>query len=102
MKNIELTEKHKSKLLEICKVLFPEYTNIYTGQNNYDDKFDGYICFEKTIPLISNIINEIHWFEFCVTKLAPKICKSDGIAFSFSDGEYNPINFLYEEFEKLK
>lgn len=26
MKSIELTKKHKSKLLEMCKALFPEYT----------------------------------------------------------------------------
>ena len=28
MKQIELTEEHKSKLLEMCKELFPEYVEI--------------------------------------------------------------------------
>ena len=31
MKNIELTENHKSKLLEMCKKLFPEYKDVVFG-----------------------------------------------------------------------
>jgi hypothetical protein len=28
MKPIELTEEHKAKLLEMCKVLYPEYGEV--------------------------------------------------------------------------
>ena len=42
MKNIELTENHKSKLLEMCKKLFPEYV-IYPADN------DGFIEGEQWV-----------------------------------------------------
>jgi hypothetical protein len=63
MKSIQLTEKHKSKLLEMCKVLFPEYV-IYPADN------DGFIEGEQWVG-DQNMgedrpVNEfnIHWFEF--------------------------------------
>lgn len=133
MKNIELTEDHKSKLLEMCKKLFPEYTEIYLGINDYDDNFDGFICFQKTIPLISNIIESVHWFEFCMTHLIVKLSKeftkqklskadytnnqypnwfSEKLAYHlnpFRNEEFeedikfiHPVDYLYEEFKKLK
>ena len=33
MKSIELTENHQSKLLEMCKELFPEYKSIILQDN---------------------------------------------------------------------
>lgn len=114
MKSIELTDDHKSKLLKMCKVLFPEYTEIYLGIDDYDDNFDGFICFQKTIPLISNIIESVHWFEFCITKLSVKIlCQNKNIINSSYSKNYflqnkiinsdeHIVNYLYKEFKKLK
>jgi hypothetical protein len=41
MKNIELTGEHKSKLLQMCKALFPEYLEITIGNqySNADTSF---------------------------------------------------------------
>jgi len=38
MKAIELTEEHKAKLLEMSKVLFPEYKDIWLGYRKYHDE----------------------------------------------------------------
>ena len=118
MKNIELTEDHKSKLLEMCKELFPEYIETYLGVNDYDPEPDGYIYFTK-----NKNITRIHWFEICsikiVNELAWRNIKTDILA----DCEYEDfrmkliteifrdkcvtetfhiIDYLYEEFKKLK
>jgi hypothetical protein len=73
MKAIKLTQKHKSKLSEMCKELFP---------NNWDDE-DCYIDddgilnmwgksrLEKLVERRTGI--DIHWFEFCMTHLISKI-----------------------------
>ena len=72
MKSIELTKDHKSKLLEMCKELFPEYV-IYSADN------DGFIEGEQWVG-DQNMgedrpVNEfnIHWFEFCMTYLQNKL-----------------------------
>ena len=115
MKSIILTDNHKSKLLEMCKKLFPEY--------NIDNELYGggdYVHFTrgKEIPNIEydefEIDECIHWFEFCVTKLAPKIlCQNKSIINSSYSKNYflqnkiinsneHIVNYLYEEFKKLK
>ena len=114
MKNIELTENHKSKLLEMCKELFPEYV-IYPADN------DGFIEGEQWVG-DQNMgedrpVNEfnIHWFEFC-TKIGHKIFSRK--QFYYQSEEFitfmkimclqdksklkHPIDYLYEEFKKLK
>ena len=64
-------------------------------------------------------IIDMHWFEFCMTHLARKIYNNenyprphigwdstDGISTMITDQEwdskYNPIDYLYKEFLKLK
>lgn len=106
MNTIELTEDHRSKLLEMCKELFPK--------NKVESLQFGTIKFlvnyyEKKDPNNSKItfggwdeIVEIHWFEFCMIHLAKKVCKSDGITLTFKDDNNNVIEFLYEQFKKLK
>ena len=79
MKNIEINEKQKENLLKMCKVLFPEYV-IYPADN------DGFIEGEQWVG-DQNMgedrpVNEfnIHWFEFCITKLSVKIlCQNKNI-----------------------
>ena len=92
MKSIELTEEHKSKLLEMCKALFPEYSlktklsitgNLLLG-NGMDKKFT----------------NRIHWFEFCHEHLSPKVLGDTNLIFC-GPNRLHPIDFLYEQFKKL-
>jgi len=109
MKSIELTEYHKSKLLEMCTKLFPK--------NKLDSLQFGTLKFlinyyEKKDPNNSKItfggwdkIIEIHWFEFCMTHLCDKIFIHDESLNEFLltfNVDKHPIDYLYEEFKKLK
>lgn len=73
MKAIELTEKHKEMLLEMCKKLFPEH-----GWNFGSDIEDvGFLDFDFTNVLKENENKNypdglIHWFE-CSWKILNKI-----------------------------
>ena len=123
MKQIELTEEHKSKLLEMCKVLFPEYNKI-----TFSNPEDPDACFDSIegILHLGNSVNEnkgfivkesIHWFEFCMTHLMYKLsyefskipnAKGKSIhieLWELNKGDYfkkHPVDYLYEEFKKLK
>lgn len=68
MKSIKLTEEHKEKLLEMCKVLFPEYKKIdwYIDGDGNDD-YDILIIKDE-MPYIL-----IHWFEFCFMRLIHRL-----------------------------
>lgn len=127
MKNIELTEDHKSKLLEMCKVLFPEYPDLQFGVKEKHNWSKEYLVFELTgnEPII-------HWFEFCMTHLIVKLSKeftkqglskadytnnqypnwfSEKVSYHlnpFRNEEFeediifiHPIDYLYEEFKNL-
>ena len=94
MKNIELTEDHKSKLLEMCKELFPEYPDLQFGVKEKHNWSKEYLVF----GLMSDE-SIIHWFEFCVNHLTIKLNVSREDLMNFG---YNPIDYLYEEFKKLK
>ena len=100
MKSIQLTEKHKSKLLEMCKELFCEESEINSIQNfrvendyilglsdhilyceNRDLSENHYECEKvpeedlvtfENYPIECFEIN-IHWFEFCMTHLVEKL-----------------------------
>lgn len=111
MKSIQLTEEDKSKLLEMCKVLFPEYT--YGFENDFSD-----------IGIMEYYTNVedwkfIHWFEFCMTHLANEIIYKEEKTLRTCENEHNfmlkqlmnvfynekgihPIDYLYKEFKKLK
>ena len=97
MKSIKLTEKHKSKLLKMCKKLFSEYVEI-----DFDES--GLLTLWKE-KCPSTQWTEIHWFEFCMTHLAEKVFIQDEslndylLTFNVSK---HPIDYLYEEFKKLK
>ena len=113
MKNIELTEEHKSKLLEMCKILFPEIKSIVLQENL------GTLTFDQ--------LQQIHWFEFCMTHLFYALyenwrredinCVTDFhldihnyYLNDFVDNKeihknyekYHPINYLYNKFKKLQ
>lgn len=79
MKNIELTKDHKSKLLEMCKILFPEWTFITFQESaimgaGWDYDFNN-ICFSKKSETLFDIEINIHWFEFCMTHLIVQLSK---------------------------
>ena len=127
MKNIELTEDHKSKLLEMCKELFPTYNfEFMRGKDEFG--FDIYDYF--TFYLIEDYENnewyksktDIHWFEFCITKIVNELSWKNIKTDILADCEYEDfrmklitnifkdklttekfhiIDYLYEEFKKL-
>jgi hypothetical protein len=103
MKPIELTEEHKTKLLEMCEVLFPEY-KININLDHFDEE-DGNLGVK---PNNENGIYKhgwmIHWFEFCHCYLLPKLIteRNSKLQFYMDTFTGNPIEYLYEEFKKLK
>ena len=109
MTTIELTKEHNSKLLEMCKVLFPEYKDLVVRDSMEDFCFDfEHICieFNRKKELVI-----IHWFEFCMTHLAVAISKIKDYPSDLIDRNefikgiieqsYNthPIDYLYKEFK---
>jgi len=117
MDSIELTEEHKSKLLEMCNKLFPDYNEIIlTKQKTLNFGFKDNKSHTSRIANMS-----IHWFEFCITKLPYKIFDSskypsknagdDTVQYLcdmmdrqtwYIKEAYHPVDYLYEEFKKLK
>lgn len=100
MKAIQLTDEYRSKLLEMCEKLFPEYTDINMFVNGWEYSRDmEYIGFDNAEEYI-----EIHWFEFCVTYLTLKIGKSTAALFRVLEEEEHEthlVDYLYSEFKKL-
>jgi hypothetical protein len=104
MKALQLTEEHKVKLLEMCNKLFPEYKDL-----NYYKDYIG-IGWSK----------QIHWFEFCMTWLSHKIIFNSNNKLSACNHNHasllestmsifygekhgiHPVDYLYEEFLKIK
>ena len=127
MKNIELTEDHKSKLLEMCKELFPTYNfEFMRGKDEFG--FDIYDYF--TFYLLEDYENnewyksktDIHWFEFCITKIVNELSwkniKTDILADceyedfrmkliteifrdKFTTEKFHIVDYLYKEFKNL-
>ena len=109
MNAIKLTTEQKDKLLEMCRVLFPEYRWIQFKPHN-----------KSTLQFCINAEDrdEIHWFEFCMTHLINKLSKKfaeteDEHELCLKDEFYSllgsnfkikirPVDYLYKEFLKLK
>lgn len=90
MKPITLTKQQEKKLLEMAKALFPE---------NQTWRFTGNIL-EYSIK--GNLVQYIHWFEFCIFHLVEKLSKAYGEAFYEMYYNHHPVDYLYSEFKKLK
>lgn len=90
IKPIELTEKHKEMLLEMCNELFPEcgFEWFANELRFLDHPKDKYLTF-------------IHWFEFCLMHVVPKLLKShlDKEEFYLYINDSNPIEYLYKYFK---
>lgn len=110
MKSIELTEEHKSKLLEMCKALFPEYNlnsetgygGLYFGEGSIDGMLIGYLH-DDFNDSIDDPNLYIHWFEFCVNYLPQKM----GLKFfnytrwTSEEGYIHLVDYLHIQWKKL-
>ena len=123
MKEIELTEEHKTRLLEMCSVLFPE-VNCYWEYEMYGrglkQDFNSVLAvyYKDKNAYKQNLFDfNIHWFEFCMThlmyKLSYEFSKIPNVKgrsihielWELNKGDYfkkHPVDYLYEEFKKLK
>lgn len=127
MKIIDLTSEQKDKLLKMCKVLFNTGDGRYT-QFRFSPDFKIGLFFKQKITNLNFIqwIDDtngkdykMHWFEFCLLHLAPKIIYPLYIASSGDSDEggqvgmeefgndvlyypkTHPVDYLYGKFLKL-
>ena len=127
MKALSISQKQKEKLLEICESLFQEYyfrisNNFIQGisyelsgflnMDNFDCGYDDESSPEEQMDTSTcNIEVNIHWFEFCITKLYNEFKRRsiniDLYFFTLTEEhcqwpkEYNhPIDYLYFKFKK--
>jgi hypothetical protein len=71
MRPIQLTEKHREKLLEMCIALFPEYSPFDLELKSQYDGSEYNIFFKY----MEKHMFYIHWFEFCITHLLERVAK---------------------------
>lgn len=108
MKAIELTQEQTYKLLEICKVLFPEYNIKFSTSKIVGDEKD-FVVFTKAKPYS---VEYIHWFEFLLCNIVPEF-KKRGIDIriwlltlpkthmQWGENINHPIDYVHQEFLKL-
>lgn len=108
MKSLELTAEHRVKLLEMCESLFPEQSPFQIGIPQELRKGWGHskdFVFGKSDVFVDDGIYS-HWFEFCHNHLSPKVFGAgryrERVQFYIDTFGGNPIDYLYEEFKKLK
>ena len=113
MNAIILTEQQESRLLEMCNKLFPSKSKEFEWE--YSLYMPGFLTIEYYDKKIIETM-ELHWFEFCMTKLVDKLYNSinytDSAEFNINlhvdlmldmvNFKINPIDFLYKEFLKTK
>lgn len=114
MKSIELTEEHKSKLLEMCNELFPEYhfnfhhhdDGLLTKDKNFENYLPGFIFGWKLYEgEYSEYYHDadifIHWFEFCMTYLMKGLTYYNYIRYNIeTKTNTHLIDYLYETIYK--
>lgn len=103
MKSIELTEKHKYKLLEMCNTLFPELGSVQLGVREKHGWSNDFLVFGIEKSDIQTFV--IHWFEFCINILCPQLTNRTAMFNDIEDDNIklsiHPIDYLYKEFKKL-
>lgn len=131
MKSLDITNNQKLMILEMTKKLFPEFDKFWFLKEDYCGNETCRIVLaniykENTIigtqhinkGCTKGIPTSIHWFEFCMTHLARKIFNSgqvfDNPVSDSVDGlsemvwrqewyrNYHPVEYLYEQFKKIK
>lgn len=118
MNSIELTERHKFKLLEICEELFNDMLNKKDCYCN-EDQGAGYtysdehgncdVCNNSSFEFFDNALHfnsvdgrvNIHWFELCIRILPKKLGLSNYKITRLVLEDKHPVDTLYEHF-KLK
>jgi len=134
MKAVELNNSQKLKLLEMCKILFPDYKIRFNNiPSDFNIRFSNISSDFKHINKLNILIiaksdkaessEAIDWFEFCYTYLLYKLSyrlysknietlykRSNNIWYEyhhivndyiFKGKNLHPIEFLYQEFQKL-
>jgi len=99
MNSLKVSNLQEGKLIEMCKILFPEYKDW-----GYSDILPGYLTYYKIDSLEDEI--EIHWFEFCSLHLATKLYnlnnRSEISTIELYRGNiiqnYHPVDYLYQEY----
>lgn len=106
MKAIELTEEQEDKLIEMCKVLFPEYS---ISIASLLPRQKGIMCITRANPYL---VEYIHWFEFLLCNIVPEF-KKRGIDIriwlltlpkthmQWGENINHPIDYVHQEFLKL-
>lgn len=122
MKSLELSEIHKSKLLEMCTELFPEM--------NFEFEYDIYgrvlkqnmggvlaVWYkDKDAYKQGKYAFNMHWFEFVFTKLSSEFYPKYDTHINGTGADYevdmfqecivyekqHPIDYIYSQFLKLK
>jgi len=113
MKPIELTEEHKSKLLEMCKALFPEYKWEFCstyGTLNDITQVDALIRWKNIEEHSQDYADSFHWFEFCLIHLYYELKRYGALTTDFNYPLHETklkskaviIDILYEEYKKIK
>lgn len=126
MNVIQLNQDRRDKLIEMVKVLFPEFSNVRFGKG-----WERYNVWLDNIPNSKPDPIEIHWFELCVTELPDRLFKTlnkivddkinrtkeqqdriyelyepELIVLDVLDllimGSKHPVDTLWNEFKKLK
>lgn len=114
MEPIKINDDQKNKLLEMCRTLFPEYKKIELFYPSNAARCKNLFFYKDPADVYTGYCDlEIGWFEFCITYLGDKIPGLDltliviralsSLSLSINTYEHNhPIDYLYEEFKKLK
>lgn len=115
MKSIELSGLQREHLLEMCNKLFPKYKR--KNFNSWEFGEDDYGMIEFLMYEDNKKLKAIHWFELCMTSLIIKIraltqkgypdnikeiASFYGFYWDMSNKLIHPIDYLYEQFLKIK
>jgi len=104
MENLELTEDHRSKLIEMCEKLFPQYKEFELELEEQYDGSKGFLSFRNKNSNSFLDTQDVYWYEFCIRYLIPKIFQ--GIQEIIDCRTMfcelpNPIDYLHANFERL-
>ena len=109
MNAIKLTDDQESKIIEMSYGLFPELEIKWGGSDGY---YGGPGDYDMLRFKTDDDLDLIHWFEFCLMWLAPKILDNSHGDIETSDLGYfsygpdvkidHPVDYLYEKFRQLE
>jgi len=106
MKAIELTDQQQDQLIEMANKLFPN-RDWHISQFEYFTAINGILGHNTyTSPLNRKKYSatEMHWLEFMVYHLIPKLTKKYGIniAVTIPREEQNIVDVIYEQYKIQK